>query len=146
MMKKENVQDLITNTPSDLRGEYSDGYHSFNELYDFRKVLHALLFNQWAKIDSVKTFYGKDKFLEGYIDDTPKHNVHKSMKHHDGELCFGGGWFIVVAELPTGQITNHYKMEDWDLFKIPESPKALIPFDGHTSKDVLKRMQDYINQ
>jgi hypothetical protein len=32
-----------------------------------------------------------------------------------------------------GQITNHYKLEDWDLFKIPETEKALVKFDGHTT-------------
>ena len=70
----------------------------------------------------------------------PKYNVHKSLRHHDGELCFGGGWFIVVAILPMGQITNHYKVEDWDLFKIPEKAEALVEFDGHTTDDVITRL------
>jgi hypothetical protein len=69
--------------------------------------------------------------------------VHKSIRHHDGELCFGGGWFIVVAKLPTGQISNHYEMKDWDLFRIPQADKALYPFDGHTAKDVLERINKY---
>jgi hypothetical protein len=30
---------------------------------------------------------------------------------------------LLFAVLPTGQITNHYKLEDWDLFKIPELKK-----------------------
>lgn len=37
-----------------------------------------------------------------------KYEVHKSYRHADGELCFGGGWFIVMANLPTGQVSNHY--------------------------------------
>jgi hypothetical protein len=105
-------------------GNCSDGYHTFNELYEFRKLYNAHLFNEWSKQD--------------------KYNTHKSLKHHDGELCFGGGWFVVVAILPTGQITNHYPIEDWDLFKIKEVESALFPFDGHTSKDVLERMKSYI--
>jgi hypothetical protein len=100
----------------------SDGYHTFAELYEFRKVYNATLFNEWAKFD------------------IPKYNVHKSMKHHDGEYCFGGGWFIVVALLPTGQISNHYELKDWDLFNIPEKDRALFEFDGHTSDDVLNRL------
>lgn len=41
------------------------------------------------------------------------------------EKCvFGGDWFIVIAELPTGQISNHYRVEDWNLFDIPEKEKA----------------------
>jgi hypothetical protein len=76
----------------------------------------------------------------------PKYDVHKSTKHHDGEDCFGGGWFIVVAMLPGGQITNHYKMKDWDLFKIPVEGKAKYEFDGHTGIDVIKRLKQLNNE
>jgi len=114
------VQKGINDTPSDVRGNYSDGYHTFNELYEFRKVFNAALFNEWAK--------------QGIFE------VHKSLKHNDGELCFAGGWFIVVAVLPTGQISNHYEVKDWGLFKVPEQEKALFEFDGHTALDVLDRI------
>ena len=103
----------------------SDGYHTFKELYEIRKAYNVALFNGW------------------YMFDIPSYNVHKSWKHHDGEFCFGGGWFIVVAILPTGQISNHYKAEDWDLFKIPEVEKALFPFDGHTTEDVISRLINF---
>lgn len=113
----------------------SDGYHTFKELYKFRKAYNVALFNEWGSQTIV------EKKVGGAIIETiGKYNVHKSWKHHDGELCFGGGWFIVVAVLQTGQITNHYKAEDWDLFNIPEVEKALFPFDGHTSEDVIKRL------
>ena len=102
-------------------GEVSDGYHTFNELYEFRKVYNAALFNEWAK--------------------SGKYSVHKSHKHHDGEECFGGGWFIVVAVLPEGQISNHYENKDWDLFNVPECDAAQFEFDGHTSHDVLNRLK-----
>ena len=104
-----------------LKGKISDGYHTFNELYEFRKVFNAALFNEWHK--------------QGNL-----YAVHKSKRHYDGDECFGGGWFIVVAVLPSGQISNHYELKDWDLFKIPETEKALYPFDGHTSHDVLSRL------
>ena len=110
--------------------QISDGYHAFDALYEFRKMYNASLFNEWAINES----WG------GRV--TPKYNVHKSWKHHDGEDCFGGGWFIVSAMLPTGLISNHYKAEDWDLFKVPEVEKALFEFDGHTGKDVLERLKD----
>lgn len=115
------MQGLLDQLSSEVKGELSDGYHTFNELYEFRKVYNAALFNEWAK--------------------TSKYDVHKSWKHHDGELCFGGGWFIVVATLPTGQISNHYKAEDWGLFDVPHTEKAKYEFDGHTSKDVLDRLK-----
>lgn len=108
----------------DSAKDVSDGYHTFSELYEFRKMYNALLFNEWARNDL--------------------HDVHKSLKHFDGDDCFGGGWFIVVADLPTGQISNHYKVDDWDLFDIPAAEKARLQYDGHTPDDVLKRMKALI--
>ncbi len=107
----------------------SDGYHTFAELYDFRKVYNAALFNEWAS--------KQDQFKHQV-----KYDVHKSIRHYDGEFCFGGGWFIVIAMLPTGQISNHYEMKDWDLFKIPATETAKYEYDGHTAKDVLKRLKE----
>jgi hypothetical protein len=104
-------------------GNTSDGYHTFNELYEFRKAYNAALFNEWAAVG--------------------KCSVHKSWRHHDGELCFGGGWFIVVAVLPQGQISNHYEAKDWDLFAVPEVERALFEFDGHTGADVVERLKAY---
>ena len=89
------------------------------ELYDFRLVLNALLFNEWAE--------------------NGKYEVYKSKRHSDGELCFEGEWFVVVAILPTGQVTNHYHVKYWDYFKIPSFEKVKDEFDGHTSTDVLIR-------
>ena len=120
------VQGLIKNTPSDLRENYSDGYHSYGELYEFRKMYNAAFFNKLAEIPG------------------NPYNVNKSMRHSDGELSFGGGWFIVAAELPTGQISNHYTIENWDLFKVPDYDQAILDFDGHTPSDVLERMYHYL--
>jgi hypothetical protein len=101
----------------------SDGYHTFKELYAFRKAYNVALCNEWSK--------------------SGKCHVHKSFRHHDGELCFGGGWFIVVAVLPDGQISNHYEVKDWGLFDIPDTEKALYEFDGHTGADVIARLESY---
>jgi len=109
--------------PVAIDGNTSDGYHTFNELYDFRKAYNVALFNEWAA--------------------GGKCSVHKSWRHHDGELCFGGGWFIVVAVLPDGQISNHYEAKDWDLFSLPETERALFEFDGHTGADVINRLKTY---
>ncbi len=120
---KDEVQKMISDTSDEHRGNYSDGYHSFNELYEFRKIYNAVLFNEWAKQN--------------------KYKVVKSKKHADGELCFGGGRFVVVAELPKGQISNHYKMPDWNLFKCKEVDMA-PEWDGHMPADVLERLKDLI--
>jgi hypothetical protein len=104
-------------------GNTSDGYHKFNELYEFRKAYNVALFNEWAS--------------------SGKCSVHKSWRHNDGELCFGGGWFIVVAVLPQGQISNHYEAKDWELFAVPQTERALFEFDGHAGSDVIERLKDY---
>lgn len=98
-------------------GEISDGFHSFDELYHYRMLYNAAFFNN----------------LEG------KYEVHKSYRHADGELCFGGGWFIVMANLPTGQVSNHYRIKDWNLFNIPERWKA-DEWDGHTPVEAANRL------
>jgi len=105
--------------------EVSDGYHTFKELYDYRMIYNALWFNELALSH-------------------PEYQVHKSWKHADNENCFGGGWFIVMAELPTGQISNHYEDQYWDLFKIPEKERANV-WDGHTPQQAYERMLKYIN-
>jgi hypothetical protein len=131
------LQEGISRLPEEIKGSISDGYHTFDELYEFRKVYNAALFNEWANNKVVQVDNGDITFNIS----KPKYHVHKSWKHNDGELCFGGGWFIVVALLPTGQISNHYEAKDWDLFKIPEVEKALFEFDGHTGKDVVERLK-----
>lgn len=105
----------------------SDGYHTFKELYEFRLLYNAHLFNEWAAQD--------------------KYDVHKSQRHNDGELCFGrDDYFVVVATLPTGQISNHYPMSDWDLFKCEAVEKAKSEWDGHTSQDVATRLREALSQ
>ena len=101
----------------------SDGFHTFKELYEFRKLYNAALFNEYS---------AKRKF-----------SVHKSTKHRDGQECFGGGWFIVMATLPTGQISNHYELKDWELFKCEVRELADV-WDGHTSQDVVTRLSSHI--
>lgn len=103
-------------------GEVSDGYHTFNELYYYRMLYNAAFFNS-----------------------LPKDWVHKSKRHHAGEECFGGGWFIVMANLPTGQISNHYELKDWDLFKVPEKEFA-DEWDGHTPQEAADRLRKYLQQ
>lgn len=126
--KEPSYNELVfSKGKSDIKedtGSISDGYHTSDELYEFRKLYNAAFCNALAE--------------EG------KHHTHKSTKHHDGDDCFGGDWFIVVAELPTGMISNHYKLKDWDLFQIPTVERSTVPYDGHTAKDVVDRLTAYV--
>ena len=93
-----------------------DEYHTMDELYEYRMLYNALAANALA------------------------HLAVKSWRHSDGELCFGGGWFVVYLNLPTGQVSNHYKAEHWDLFNVPEEDTA-PEYDGHTPAEAAERLK-----
>ena len=96
-------------------GELSDGFHTFNGLYEQRMILFAAL---------VKAY--KDK-------------AWKSYRHEDGEYCFGGGWFIVGIDTPEGSYTYHYENKYWDMFDCVDLPRAKH-WDGHTEADAETRL------
>jgi hypothetical protein len=98
---------------------------TIEQVYALRMAYHALIVREWAMYQ--------------------QYAVHKSWRHHDGEQCFGDpDWFIVVAMLSTGQISNHYHRDYWDFFQCPEVPKALYPYDGHETDDVTRRIVEHL--
>jgi hypothetical protein len=104
-------------------GKVSDGYHTFDELYRHRMLLTAALFNAWAAKGAARL------------------NVHKSRLHSNGSGI--AGYFVVMAQLPTGQISYHYPDADWDLFRIPERDRA-TDWDGHTSAEAADRIEQFL--
>ena len=96
-------------------GEVSDGFHTFNSLYEQRMILFVAL---------VKAY--KDKSW-------------KSYRHEDGEYCFGGGWFIVGIDTPEGSYTYHYENKYWNMFDCTYLPRAKH-WDGHTEADTEVRL------
>ena len=114
---KEIVEDApsadVLPIPDGGIGEVSDGYHTFNGLYYQRMVLFAALVKQ------------------------NKEKAWKSLRHEDGELCFGGGWFIVGIDTPSGGYTYHYEDNFWSMFDCEELTVA-PHWDGHTEKDVIR--------
>lgn len=105
----KNVQSILELPAVDVE-KISDGYHTFEDLYEQRLILSAAL----AK-------------------NTPY--AWKSKRHEDGSVPFGGGWFIMGFDTDDGCYTYHYELKDWDLFQCKELDKGR-PWDGHTSKDV----------
>lgn len=58
----------------------------------------------------------------------------KSWRHHDGEKCFGGGWFIVTTRLPTGQVSNHYQLHEAPVLCPSEmNPNGMVPISDKCS-------------
>lgn len=91
-----------------------------NSLYESRLLLNVIFFNSLKNCD-----------------------CHKSLKwqpkKNSNEWIEDKGWFIVMAELPNGQISFHYKIENWDLFNIPIKEKCNV-FDGHDTDLVNSRL------
>ena len=110
----------------DNSGSISDGYHTFDELYYYRMLYNAMTVNMLHK----------DKMIP----------VFKSKKHHDGQPCFDGKYFIVQMDLPTGYVANHYELKYWDLFNIKEQEKAPIEYDGSTPAEEAERIHEYLEQ
>ena len=93
--------------------DISDGYHTFRDLYYQRMVLFATIVKQ------------------------NKNLAWKSLRHEDGELCFGGDWFIVGIDTPEGSYTYHYETNFWSMFDCQELERGKH-WDGHTDKDVTR--------
>ena len=100
-------------------GDFSDGYHTFNDLYYQRCVLFATIVN------------------------CNKQKAWKTRYHEFGTPCFGGGWFLVAVDTPSGTYGYHYENKYWDMFDCVEIPKAKH-WDGYTDKDV-KRLLSLVD-
>ena len=97
-----------------ITGGTSDGYHTFDELYDHRAKLFSVI---------VKTFADR---------------AWKSRLHHDGSMY--DGMFIVGIDAPDGQATYHYDIDPyWLMFDCRELPRA-PKWDGHTPAQAIERI------
>lgn len=96
------------------RGEVSDGYHTFNELYHHRAVLFSVICNDHPNL------------------------AWKSKLHADGSMF--DGMFIVGIETPDGPATYHYYLDPyWDMFNVLELERA-PEWDGHTPAQAIERI------
>lgn len=103
---------------------FSDGYHTFGELYSHRTALLAAL---------VKTL--------------PSKITWKSKKHSDGTMF--DDMFIVGIDLLEGTISYHIHMNEengdsnWDLFQCKELDKAPVWDGWYTPNDVVERLRKF---
>ncbi len=102
-------------------GAISDGYHTFDELYEHRCRLFIV----------VCMFFRDISWC--------------SKKHSDGSEW--PGWFILgLVHEKSGQITYHLPEKHWE--KVSAVIKVLDKapeWDGHTSQDVLNRLDEIID-
>lgn len=95
----------------ETKGQISDGYHTFDELYHHRMMLFSVICNTY-----------KDK-------------AWKSWKHDDGSMF--DDYFIVGIDTEEGQYTYHYHKDNWDIFEVKELEFA-PEYDGHKPSDITR--------
>lgn len=113
LYKEYLEKDIIYVSDTDM-GNVSDGYHTFNELYDHRAALFSVICHDHKDL------------------------AWKSKLHHDGSMY--EGMFIVGINTPLGTATYHYDINPyWYLFDVKELDKA-PEWDGHTPADAIIRI------
>lgn len=95
-------------------GNISDGYHTFDELYDHRITLWIALCKQ-------------------------RQVSWRSKVHSDGSMF--EGWFVLGMGTGKGcQMTYHLPISRWDDTGFAMTMDMAPEFDGHTPAEVLKRI------
>jgi hypothetical protein len=112
-----NTSEIFTETEDD-KSQISDGYHTFEELYDHRHALFIALANSHPEISW------------------------KSREHEEGGDEMYEDYFIAGMHLPTGQASYHLPLKLWDKLKVKEYKRA-PKWDGHTSQDVIERILEW---
>jgi len=99
---------------ADGNGDTSDGYHTFNELYDHRAKLFSVIVRNYPDL------------------------CWKAKLHHDCTMY--DGMFIVGINTPDGQASYHYDIDPyWDMFNCKELDRA-PEWDGHTPQQAIDRI------
>lgn len=106
----KQLSDMIQNRCKEDIGEISDGYHTFNELYEHRMFLFSIICKQNRK------------------------NAWRSKLHADGTMY--ENFFIVGISTPNGDYSYHYHMDDWDYFFGIRTLERAPDWDGHMPKDI----------
>lgn len=100
--------------------EASDGYHTFDELYEHRIRLFIALCKQLAANSTLK--------------------VWRSKKHADDTMF--EDWFIMGIHSTPGEIiTYHLPLSVWEATNFAYTLKKAYEWDGHTAEDVLERIK-----
>lgn len=105
-----------------------DGYHTFDELYEHRISLFIALCYMLNEFDF---YYGVSKKSDLC--------VWRSKLHADDKMY--EDWFIMgIGQHKGSQITYHLPISYWNRTNFADTLKRAPRFDGHTSDDVLERL------
>ncbi len=103
-------------------GDMSDGFHTFDELYEHRVVLFIALCRK-LRLESADW------------------DIWCSLKHSDGSKY--DGWFILgIWKEKEAQITYHLPEIYWsEVSDFAEVLDKAPEYDGHTPEDVIERLK-----
>lgn len=109
---------------TDAGVDVSDGYHTFDELYEHRFLLYCALLTELAR----------------------SRHCWKSKTHWIGAKLepVWAGWFAAGTTLNGKQISYHLPLRFWDLIPSIQAVERAPEFDGHTSADVLARIEEWL--
>ncbi len=111
----DKIEAALQSVVPEVTGDTSDGYHTFDELYEHRSVLFVALCNAYSGISW------------------------KANYHADGTMY--DNYFIAGIRTPKGCATYHLHESYWFDLDVEEFENA-PEWDGHTSEDVLKRIKE----
>lgn len=102
----------------------SDGYHTFDELYEHRYALFIALCKKITEFGNIEA----------------ANKIWRSKLHSDGTMY--DGYFIMGIESEPGkQISYHIPLSKWEITDFVLNTFDNAPkFDGHTANDVIDRL------
>jgi hypothetical protein len=120
MTREEEINKIIKDEKLDTN-KISDGYHTYEELYDHRIVNYIALC----------------RFVDRYSGEI----VWRSKVHSDGSVW--NGWFLLgIGKEHGSQITYHLPISEWSNTEFATEYDEAPDFDGHTPDDVLERIRN----
>lgn len=103
-------------------GQISDGYHTFDELYDHRIALWIALCRKMVE------FHHRADDL-----------IWRTRLHSDGSQF--EGWFLLgMGDKAGEQITYHLPDREWEACDFAQTRERAPEFDGHTPANVIERI------
>ena len=112
--------------------EASDGYHTFEDLYNHRITLFIAL---CRTLDSYLSLV-----LQTIGSDFRPGSIWRSKVNGDGTTW--DGWFIMGINQKEGkQITYHLPLDRWDETEFAATLDQAPAYDGHSSNDVIERLK-----
>ncbi len=136
----EDLKDaIVTNTEGKIvRMEFenategSDGYHTFDELYEHRIRLFVTLCNALNSMNRISRSMNMNINFP----------VWRSKLHQDGTMF--DNWFIMGIFKNKGeQITYHLPIAMWEATNFAETLEKAPEWDGHTPADVVERLKRF---